>query len=598
MNRNPASPCVVDCPRDLEAVREATRSLRTYMAGKGLDEQQLAEWELVMVEAGNNAAQYVRPGSPCMNQPIRFVVNVTPEWVEVAITDHSEGFDWPDEVGLPPDDSEHGRGLFLISELTDSVRYLRGNNENFLIMRKARPASTPATDVQRDDSMETTMQMMTEELVSTYESLAAIFRFSSELGQVEDIKIYAAKWMGELLNVTNSTWFVLRQFDPATSSLKLVCSEGGDAPCPAELPIVSETADASSIEVAAANRGADVWFDSTTRESSLSNLSGAFGHPLSGVCHPIFIARQLFGVLTIGTRMAAPSFSISQINVIHTFADLLGVQINNVQNQKEAMQARVVTRELQVAAGIQRSLLPRVLPQPEGFQIAAHSSSASQVGGDFYDVITSTSSGFLLAIADVMGKGVPAAMFAAIFRSHLRARPDLLVTPGKLMKWLNRVLFADLDNVDMFVTAQLAYLDTANRKLTLASAGHCPAMLVCGPDHGLRVISGDGPPLGITLDSNYSEDVSDLPIDSRLLMYTDGLVELRNAEGRPLGDEAVAAWLVASSLEGNSAAAACASLSRLANDHRGGKRIKDDITYLMFTEDKQQQSPTTEDRQC
>ncbi len=180
MSTNSSRPFVLECPRNFEAVREASRSLRAYLASNGIDEQQLAEWELIAVEAGNNAAQYISPENPGFSQPIRFVVNLSPECVEVAITDHSENFEWPDEVSLPNDESESGRGLFLISELTDSVRYLRGHNENFLIMRKLRPTMSAATDVQRDSSMEMTVQMMTEELVSTYESLAAIFRFSSE----------------------------------------------------------------------------------------------------------------------------------------------------------------------------------------------------------------------------------------------------------------------------------------------------------------------------------------------------------------------------------------------------------------------------------
>lgn len=585
---------VIDCPRNLEGVREAARALRHYLSIQGVDEEHQQHWELLAVEAGNNAVQYINPGNPNIAKPVRFLVNLSADCVEIAISDHSEGFDWPERVALPDDDSERGRGLFLINELTDSVRYLRGHQENFLVMRKNRSIPSPATDVQRDSTLELTLQMMTEELVSTYESLAAIFRFSSELGRVDDVHTYAEKWLGELLKVTESSWYVLRQFDPVSSTLNLVAASGGQGPCPEALAMHPDGQDGTCIEVSTALRGADTWFDGNTPEENLTALQIPFGQPLSGVCHPIFIGRQLFGVLSIGTRLFAPSFSVSQINVIHTFADLLGVQINNVQNQHEALHARVVTRELQVAAGIQRSLLPRVLPQPDGFQIAAHSSSANQVGGDFYDVISTSSGGVLLAIADVMGKGVPAAMFAAIFRSHLRARPDLLCTPGKLMKWLNRVLFADLDNVDMFVTAQLAYLDLSSRILCLASAGHCPALLVDGRCHEVRTISGDGPPLGIAPDAIYTEEKCELPERSRLLIYTDGLVETRDATGTALGDEAVSSWFSQTSRESVPASTACASLCALASAHSRGQAITDDITFLLLTADARRESLTPE----
>ena len=587
---------VIDCPRSLEAVREAARALRNYLAINGIDQEQQEHWELLAVEAGNNAVQYIEPDNPNFSKPVRFLVNLCADCVEIAITDHSRSFDWPDNIELPNMESEHGRGLFLISELTDSVRYLRGNQENFLVMRKNRPVPSPATDIQRDASLELTLQMMTEELVSTYESLAAIFRFSSELGRVDNINMYAAKWLGELLKVTESSWYVLRQHDPATASLKLIAASGGQSHCPDLLPLRRDGRDDNSIEVSTALRGADTWFDGNTPEESLAVLKEPFGLPVSGVCHPIFIGRQLFGVLTIGTRYFTPAFSVSQINVIHTFADLLGVQINNVQNQQEALHARVVTRELQVAANIQRSLLPRVLPQPEGCQIAAHSSSACQVGGDFYDVISTNNGGFLFAIADVMGKGVPAAMFAAIFRSHLRARPDLISTPAKLMKWLNRVLFADLDNVDMFVTAQLAFFDTTTRMLHLASAGHCPALLADGKGEQVRTLSGDGPPLGINSDAVYTEEVCELPAQGRMLMYTDGLVEMRNAAGIPLGDEAVSKWLASTSRDEIPASTACVSLFMLAEEHSQDQHITDDITFLMLTENPHHERSSFEEK--
>ncbi len=288
-------------------------------------------------------------------------------------------------------------------------------------------------------------------------------------------------------------------------------------------------------------------------------------------------------MLTLGKRSLGAALTVSQISVAYTFGDLLSVQIDNLQNYQAMLQAREVTRELQVAASIQRSLLPQILPQPKGFQIAAHSSNAHQVGGDFYDVISANTGGVLLAIADVIGKGVPAAMFAAIFRSHLRARPDLIATPGKLMMWLNRALFADLDQVDMFVTAQLAYLDPVSRRLVIASAGHCPAMLVGEPTHQVRAVAG-GPPLGINAHSIYDEESCSSRKPSRLLMYTDGLVDLRDNHNRTLGDNAVATWLIKSSQERWPAADSCASLLHLAASHSDIEHLADDITYLMCTE--------------
>lgn len=574
---------IIDCPSTHAGVRQGCRELRGYLATCGLDDQQLAEWELVAIEAGNNAVQYSeRHGHAA--EPIRMIVNTGEESVEVAVTDHSSNFDWPADVALPPDDSEHGRGLFLISELTDSVRYLRGHEENFLLMEKRRPKISTELDVQRDDSLEHTMHLMTEELVNSYETLSAIFRFSSEISLVDNVNLYAEKWIGELMKVTGGTWYVLRQLDAQKGTLNLISSFGGRSSCPPKLPLRGKGQEFRCVECAAVLRRADILFDGGTPQQLLTGLKRTFGLPLSGLCHPIYIGQDLFGVLTLGTHSPNSTFTVSQINLVHTFADLLSVQINNLQNYQIALQAREVTRELQVAAGIQRSLLPQDIPQPKGFQIAAQSINARQVGGDFYDVIPCPGGGVLLAIADVMGKGVPAAMFAAIFRSHLRARPDLLTAPGKLMMWLNRVLFSDLDHVDMFVTAQLAYLDPKAHKLVLSSAGHCPALLTGKDMDTVLSLSGEGPPLGITPGATYEAQCYDLPVSSRLLMYTDGLAEMRNHEQKTLGDDAVKEWLLKSAEQDSPASASCATLLQLAASHCDIHHLRDDITYLMLTE--------------
>jgi anti-sigma regulatory factor (Ser/Thr protein kinase)/GAF domain-containing protein len=529
MSKKNTDSMLIETPCRVEAVRGAARLLRSFLAEQGIVESELNAWELVAMEAGTNAVQNTpRQFSSSKDNSVRFLMNAWPDTVELCITDHSNGFEWPENIELPSDDSEHGRGLFLINSLTDNVRYLRGRRENFLIMRKARQKSRPTSDVPRDSDLESTLKMMTEELGSTYESLSAIFRFSSDLGRVDDSKACAAKWLYELMKVTSMEWFSLLQLDEVNSALFLTASSSMATD---EKQLIS-LEQAHLVEIDAALQCRDIWFNENTPASALESLSARFGPILCGVAHPIYVGSQLFGVLCIGIRSGKADFSISQVNVVHTFADFLGIQLSNVNAQQEAVEARIVNNDLQVAAGIQRSLLPRKLPRLSGLHIAARSQNARQVGGDFYDVILDDEVGILFAIADVMGKGVPAAMFAAILRSQLRARPDLLGSPAKLMAWLNQVLYKDLDRVDMFVTAQLVYLELDTRQLTVVSAGHCPVMLTESPFIDSRQLSGDGPPLGITRDAFYTEEQALLKPNARLLMLTDGLIEVRNPKGQ------------------------------------------------------------------
>jgi serine phosphatase RsbU (regulator of sigma subunit) len=163
--------------------------------------------------------------------------------------------------------------------------------------------------------------------------------------------------------------------------------------------------------------------------------------------------------------------------------------------------------------------------------------SALQVGGDFYDIIPAGDGSLLLVIADVMGKGVPAALFAAVLRSTLRSMPQLFNQPAELMATANRILFPDLTRVDMFVTALVACLDPHRRKLLSANAGHCP-LLVWHPGMAQAVALGEsGFPLGIEPLTRYLQTETDLPPGAAVLLYTDGLSETRNAAGELLGED-------------------------------------------------------------
>src|SRR6185503_13613295 len=127
----------------------------------------------------------------------------------------------------------------------------------------------------------------------------------------------------------------------------------------------------------------------------------------------------------------------------------------------------------------------------------------------------------------VMGKGVLAAMFAAVFRVVLRATPELNREPAALLTRVNQLLFDELSNVDMFITAQLAYVDVKARKLIVGSAGHCP--LLIADSSGVKSLSPEGMPLGILADAEFTSESIDLPEHCRVLLYTDGLTEAMNA---------------------------------------------------------------------
>jgi sigma-B regulation protein RsbU (phosphoserine phosphatase) len=206
------------------------------------------------------------------------------------------------------------------------------------------------------------------------------------------------------------------------------------------------------------------------------------------------------------------------------------------------------------------------------------------VGGDFYDVVRLSDHSVLLIIADVMGKGIPAAMFAATLRSLLRALPELTHQPSELLSRVNRLLFDELSEVDMFITAQLVFVDAKERRLTVASAGHCPLLLVASGEGPVRTLSPEGMPLGILPDTPFTDETADLPGNCRVLLYTDGLTEARNAQGELFGQERLMEWLKETTARPAKADDLKDELAAQLVRFQVNTSLKDDQTFLIMAQ--------------
>ncbi len=585
----PADTYSFELPREITAVREACRQARTCLAESGLTEAELDAWELVVVEAGNNAVIHA-DGDESL-PPVQIEIVVTEELVEVRMVDHTAGFEFPEKSDLPPDDSESGRGLFLIQKLTDEARYWRGHGENCLTLRKRRqPTATPGMSEEarlvaelktKLAESENTLDLMTAELASAYESLSTIFRFSAGLADQLKPEDFARKWLGELTKMTGADWFILRLVVNGGRALKLA-AHSGDAPTEPLLSMENVGVVDASVEARATYSRTDIWFDRAHPTVAPDPLA-QFAPGGNGFAHPIVVNDQVVGVLTVGRRNSDVVFEAGQVSLIQTFADFLGIQIRNAQITEQQLLSRLTGRELEIAADIQHSLLPTKLPELSGFRLLGHYQSARQIGGDFYDAFVTPDGGLLLAIADVMGKGVPAAMFAAIFRSQLRAGMERATSPGALLNWLNQTLFPDLDRVEMFITAQIVYLNPRRRTLRMAAAGHPPLFLI-GSDALVQKIENEGMPLGVLPDAVYTEKNVPLPTGARLLLFTDGLTEASDARGKLLGLTPIEDCFRRCVRDWKTLEQTKDALIALVATHRGTAAANDDETFLLLTE--------------
>jgi serine phosphatase RsbU (regulator of sigma subunit)/anti-sigma regulatory factor (Ser/Thr protein kinase) len=573
-------------PRRLAEVRTAALQVRDFLREQALSLDEIQACELALVEACNNAVQYASAAAP--DQKIAVEVLCDPTAVQLSVRDHTAGFEWPVEVPLPGPDQESGRGLFLIRALMDEAHYFRGSGSNCLLLQKRRattpvpiPAGTPATLEQLSHQLRESEQIigdMAEELSFCYESLSAIFRCSAELGRTHDLKEFSQRLLSDLTQITSADWFVLRLLSRDGSKLNVfTCSDAGFKLQP--LPLHGEAA-LLSLELRAAVGRQDVWFESETLnpEDPLQTIQSSS----TGLVHPFFLGDQLIGVLAIGKSAGRSQFTAVHANVVHTFADFLGIQIANARFQEDQVRARLMSRELEIAKNIQQSLLPKSLPQLPGYALAGFCESAQQVGGDFYDIVKFDDESLLLIVADVMGKGIPAAMFAAILRSLLRAAPEWTNQPAHLLSRVNRLLFRELSGVDMFITAQLVFVDTNQSRLVAASAGHCPMLLGRDAASRVKTLSPEGLPLGILPDTTFGAQVEELSPQTRLLLYTDGLTEARNATGQFFGQDRLVDWFQRSLHEPQSAEDLKGKLANELAGFQGASAIQDDQTFLIM----------------
>jgi len=564
--------CRLSLACDLAGVRETARAAREFLARQGLIEPDLIACELALVEACNNAIVH----APAESRQVPIEINLLFEdpKLELHVIDHTRGFDWPGQMDLPPLEEEHGRGLFIIRSVMDDVLYLRGAGENRLVMRKTWPAreerdAEATKDQQSADSItsdhpseslpdlqkklalsEQVIGTMAKELCFRSEELAAIFRCTSELGRTNELESFAKRLLGDLMNIAAADWYVMRLLSPDESRLLVTLSSEPELePGSVVLPPNQEPLDSSSpcslaahsVELQAALGRKDVLFGGSHPLAPADPLASSKGESL-GLVRPIVMGDKLLGTLAVGRKADQPHFSVEQVEVIRTFSEFLAIQIVNARLHKERVDLQVTAHELEIARYIQQTLLPKNFPSLHGFGLHGFCRSARQVGGDFYDILPLREDRVLLVVADVMGKGVPAALFAATFHTLVRTMTEWTDRPAELLARMNRLLFEELSSVDMFITAQLVLADVAARKLIVASAGHCP-LLLAGPDRRIRSVSPDGMPLGILRDVVFAEEVVALEEGSCALLYTDGLTEARNPHGEFFGEVRLFNWL-------------------------------------------------------
>jgi len=240
--------------------------------------------------------------------------------------------------------------------------------------------------------------------------------------------------------------------------------------------------------------------------------------------------RYEFELVDKESRSGVAAFDETDQLLLDALARQVHASLENQYLVRQSLEKQKIEQDLAIAASIQQRILPAELPVLEGYDAAGVNFPSRSVGGDYYDVIPLTDGRYALVIADVAGKGMPAALLVSSLHAYLSAYLESTLPVPELVRRLNRAI-CKTSTDDKFITAFIGILDPATGHLETVNAGHTPGYLLRA-DGNVDELSRGGVPLGmLDIDFPYENDLVTLGKGERLLLYTDGIPEAQNEAG-------------------------------------------------------------------
>ena len=267
------------------------------------------------------------------------------------------------------------------------------------------------------------------------------------------------------------------------------------------------------------------------------NYINARSETRSEMVAPIISNTEVIGVFDLESD-ELNAYSEDDLEVLLLLASQVAIIIEKVMLHEQLIEKQRLEGQLEVARQVQLELLPPRDPQLEGYDISAYNFPTEEVSGDYYDWVRIYDDQIGLVIADVSGKGVPAALLMAFLRASLRAATHIGYSPHISMAKVNYLLWESIER-NQFVTAFYAILDVTNKTLTYTNAGHNPPVLL-KQNGDVSFIDRGSIPLGMFRDTRYHEYYLTTEPGDVLMLYTDGATEAQNPEGEEFGRERLA----------------------------------------------------------
>ncbi len=295
------------------------------------------------------------------------------------------------------------------------------------------------------------------------------------------------------------------------------------------------------------------------------------------ICIPVTHKNKVRAYIFLGWPEKTDIFFPDIVPFLRTVSNIIQVAIENKKLAKNEIEQEKLKKELEIARTVQTHLFPKKLPQTDKLNIAATYLPHQSVGGDYYDFIQVNENQFYVCIADVSGKGIPAAILMSNFQASLRTMIRMGLNLKKIIEELNIQIYENTQD-GTFITFFIALIDLEKNKLNYVNAGHNPPLIISGKNSFTELEMGTtilGPIKNLPF---VNEGSIEIHAGSTLFLYTDGLAETENRNMSAFGTIFIEEQLIKSRLlsaeEINRDMVAC------VDKFREGNPFSDDITLL------------------
>ena len=253
---------------------------------------------------------------------------------------------------------------------------------------------------------------------------------------------------------------------------------------------------------------------------------------------PVHFRGEAMGVMTLVDRVDGGVFSRSDLALATYLASEAGPIIRNAQLMEDAFRQKALEHERELAESVWRRLLPERLPELDGFEVAAHCMPARMIGGDYYDLIPLDGGRFILALGDVSGSGMPAALLMSNLQAALRATSRVQHDPSELVRQVNEHIHSTT-TPERYATLFVGLLDPAACRVDYVNAGHNPPLLV-SPGGRIEELQATGMPIGFLSGAPYEARSVSLEPGTRLVVFSDGITESFSRQEEMFGESRLA----------------------------------------------------------